>query len=165
MEGHVPAFVIQKSDGVHEPVDRRMTVRDVVGYGQNFLVPRHVADVNLGFRQQLCHAVPAFLRPDDIDDGGAFCFQHLSDLVGHTLLVGHAEDDDGLAVEPEKTHASPLMSGPSPMSAMATTNSVRRTFWPFTLTEPFMIKAGPTSFTISTSMTSLAPGKTGRRKR
>src|SRR2546422_5944331 len=125
MEGPVPAFVIQKSDGVHEPVDRRMTVRDVAGHGQNFLVPCHVTEVNLGFREQLRHAVLTLLRPDDIDDGGAFRFQHLSDLVGDALLVGHAEDDDGLAVESEKTHASPLMSGPSPMSAMATTNSVR----------------------------------------
>src|SRR2546428_12853832 len=100
-----------------------------------------------------------------MDDGGAFRFQHLSDLVGDALLVGHAEDDNGLAVESEKTHASPLMSGPPPMSAMATTNSVRRTFWPFTLTEPFMIKAGASSSTPSTSRPRLAPAETRRARR
>src|SRR2546428_9752244 len=165
MEGPVPAFVIQKSDGVHEPMDRRMTVRDVAGHGQNFLVPCHVTEVNLGFREQLRHAVLTFLRPDDIDDGGAFRFEHLTNLVGDALLVGHAEDDDGLAVESEKTHASPPIVGPSPTSAMATTNSVPSTFRPSTLTEPSMISAGPTPSRISASMTSLAPGKTGRRKR
>src|SRR2546428_14188341 len=111
MEGPVPAFVIQKSDGVHEPVDRRMTVRDVAGHGQNFLVPCHVTEVNLGFREQLRHAVLTLLRPDDIDDGGAFRFPLFSDLVGDALLVGLPEDDDGLAVGYEQSYASPLAAG------------------------------------------------------
>src|SRR5438445_206903 len=104
-------------------------------------------------------------RKQMVESSGAFRVGNLTILVGDALLVGHTEDDDGLAVESEKTHAGPPIVGPSPTSAMATTNSVRSTFRPSTLTDPFMIRAGPTASAISASMTSLAPGKTGRRKR
>src|SRR5207244_2744194 len=105
-----------------------------------------------GFWQQLADAVLALFRPYDIDDRRALRFQHLADVEGDALLVRHAEDDDRSACKSKKAHAGFLMFGPSPMSAMPTINSVRSTFWPFTLAAPFMIRAPMISSTISASI-------------